>query len=59
MVGALVYIVTYWIRPTVNHDLRLLGSHDFTMFSYCIVYQPKKNTELMPKLVVALIWVKS
>ena len=30
MVSALVYIVTHWMRPTVNHDFRLSSSHDLT-----------------------------
>ena len=28
MVSALVYIVTHWTRPMVNHDIRLLDCHD-------------------------------
>ena len=40
MVSALVCMVTYWTGPTVSHDVRLLGSYDFTKLLYCIVSQP-------------------
>ena len=30
IVSALMCMVTYYTRPMVSHDLRLLGSHDFT-----------------------------
>ena len=28
MVNALMYMITYWARPTVNHDLSSSGCHD-------------------------------
>ena len=28
MVNILVYMVTHWIRPRVNHDVRLSGFND-------------------------------
>ena len=40
MVSALVCIVTYWIGPTVSHDLRLLNNHDLTKLLHCVVSQP-------------------
>ena len=30
MVSALVCTVTHWIEPTISHDIRLSGSHNFT-----------------------------
>ena len=40
MMSVLVCMVTHWIGPIVTHDIRLLGSHDFTKLLYCIVSQP-------------------
>ena len=40
MVRALVCMVTYRIRPTVSHELRLSSSHDLTKLLQCIVSQP-------------------
>ena len=37
MITLLVCMVTYWIRPTVSHDLRLSSSHDFNKLLHCIV----------------------
>ena len=35
--SALVCIVTYWTRPVVNHDVKLLSSHDFAkLFRYVV-----------------------
>ena len=56
MVSALVCIVTHWIRLTVSHDIRLSGSNDFTKLLCYIVSQ---DTELVPKLVVALTYGKN
>ena len=39
MVGVLVRIVMYGTKPMVSHDIRLLGSHDFTKLLYYIVSQ--------------------
>ena len=36
---ALMFMVTYWIRPKVSHDIRLSGSHDFTKLSHYIISQ--------------------
>ena len=40
MVSVLMYMVTHWTRLTVSHDIKLLGSYDFTKLLYCIVSQP-------------------
>ena len=40
MMSALLCTITHWIGPTVNHNIRILGSHDFTKILYCIVSQP-------------------
>ena len=37
MVSVLVYMNTHCIGPTINHDLRLLGSHNFTKLLFYIV----------------------
>ena len=37
MVSALVCMITYWIEPTVSHDLRLSSSHDFTKLLHYVV----------------------
>ena len=37
MVRKLVYMITHWIGPMVNYDIRLLVSHDFTKLLYYIV----------------------
>ena len=39
MVSALVCMVIHWTRFMVSHDIRLLGSHNFTKLLYCIVSQ--------------------
>ena len=36
MMSALVCMVTHWIGPMVNYDIRLLGTHNFTKLC-CIV----------------------
>ena len=56
MVSALVCTVTHWIGPTMSHDIRILGSHDFIKFLYYIVFQPWENIELVNKLIVAYGW---
>ena len=38
MVRALMCMVTHWTGPTVHHNIRLLGSHDFTKLNYYIVF---------------------
>ena len=37
MVNKLVCMVTHWTKPNVSHDIRLLGSHDFTKLLHYIV----------------------
>ena len=37
MVSALVCMVTYWTRPTMNHDWRLSSSHDLVKRLHCVV----------------------
>ena len=39
MMSTLMCMVTYWTGPTMSHDIRLLGSHDFTKLLYYIVSQ--------------------
>lgn len=56
MMSALLCTITHWIGPTVNHNIRILGSHDFTKILYCIVSQPWENTELVPKLAMTLTY---
>ena len=36
MVSALVWMVTHWIEPTLNYDLKLLGYHD--SLGHCIAW---------------------
>lgn len=40
IVSVLTYMITYWIRPRVSHDVRLFGSYDFTRLLCCVVFQP-------------------
>ena len=36
MASVLAYMVTYWIGPIVSHNIKLLGSLDFTkLLSMC------------------------
>ena len=37
MMSVLVCTITHWIRVMINHNIRLLGSHDFTKLLYCII----------------------
>ena len=50
MVSTLVCMVTYWTRPTMNHDLRLSSSHDLTKLLHCVASQPWDNIEFVLKL---------
>ena len=36
MVSALVCMVIHWTRPTISHDIKLLGSHDFTKLIFVL-----------------------
>ena len=56
MVSPLVCIVAHWIRPKMNHDIRLSSCHEFTKLLYCIVSQPWKNIKLVSKLIVVLTY---
>ena len=39
IMSALVCMVTHWTGPTMSHDIRSLGSHDFTKLLYYLVSQ--------------------
>ena len=56
VVGALVCMVTHWTRSTMNHDLMLSNSHDFTKLLHCVVSQHWENIEIVLKLTVALTY---
>ena len=56
VVSILVYMVTYWTRPTVSHDLKLSSSHDLTKLLHFVVSQPWENIEFMLKLAVTLTY---
>ena len=50
-------IVSHDIRLLSSRDIKLLSSHDFCIkLLYYIVFQPWKNTDLMPKFLVTLIY---
>ena len=40
IVSSLVCMVTHRTGLTISHDIKLLGSHDFTKLLHCIVSQP-------------------
>ena len=56
VVSILVYMATYWTRPTVSHDLKLSSSHDLTKLLHFVVSQPWENIEFMLKLAVTLTY---
>ena len=56
MVSALICMVTYRIRPTVNHDLRLSSSHYLTKLLYFVTSQLWENIEFVLRLVMALTY---
>ena len=56
MVSVLMFKVTHWISFAVNHDLRLLDSHNFTKFYVVLSFNDRENIELMPKLVMILTY---
>ena len=60
MVSALMYMITHWIGPTMNHDIRLSTGHDFTKLFHCVVFQLWENIKLVSKLVVTFdLWERS
>lgn len=40
----------------VSHNIKLLGSRDFTKLLYYVVSQPWETIELVPKFTVVLIY---
>ena len=56
MVSALVCMVTHWIEPIVNHDLRLSSSRYFIKLLHCVISQHWENIELVLKIAVILTY---
>lgn len=56
LVSALVCLVAHLTGPTVIHDTRLSGSHDFTKLLCYIVSQPSEYIEFVPKLEIVLTY---
>ena len=50
MMSTLVCMVTYWTKPTLNHELKLSSSYDFTKLLHYVVSQPWENIEFMIKV---------